>query len=1150
MIVTLLTLFFTNATIIQDITFDKEMLIITKQNEYVRISYPGCDFTDEIGAPELPAKAILVALPYGAKILDVRVLSNDAYVFEPAARVSYVHTPVILCRTDIDLVDRPDLTIYDSDELYPGNIVNFIGASDIDNYQLCELIVHPVQYQPRANKIIFSSKITIAIDYEGGIVRTARTGIVAELVINPENVILADPQRSRSMNEYVIITNTTLDTVFQRLADWKTKKGVPAIVRTTNWIYSNYSGEDNPARIRNYLKTLPDSNTKYVLLAGDTGVIPCRFAYAMSCSAFISPGREDTMPADLYYADLQGTWNFDNDGSYGEIEDSINLYPDLYVGRAPVASIAEAQRFVAKILQYERNPNTSYHKKAVLAADVLWSNPYTDQGVHKNQIEQRSIPPDFTVTKLYDSQGTLSPAAVKNSLRLGQSLFNHDGHGWIDVMGAGTGNLRNIDFDTLTNEPYFGICVSIGCWTAAYDYECIAESFVNSQHGGGIAFIGNSSYGWGSPGNPGFGYSDRFDSRVFHSLLVEDNFHIGDALALAKAFFIPYSREKNVYRWHQYQMNLLGDPEMPVYTSTPVSMNISHPQVVPIGTSSILITVKDAVTGEPIKNALVCLMKGSESYGAGHTDASGTIFIPTTPSSAGNMDLTVTAHNYLTIETSIPVITGSYVNYRGWSINDSLGNNDGIANPNEEIYLDVVLKNTGSAAANNVVLVLSTPDPRVTILDSTENIAVINVNDSLYINNAFHIDIDTASNGHGIAFDLEITDAVRTLNYAPTLLIGTPILELDDVYVVNPPSLPGQTKEIRFIINNRGYGCAHHACALLSESDPYISVVQDSAYYGDIPPEVDSIVLGPYTVSISSSIPAGHHPSLTLSFQAVDYSASANYSLIVGSTGFADNLETGSSKWTTGGTSNRWHISTYRCFSATHAWYCGDSTTHRYSNSMNCYIQTLPFMIDHNSSLSFYRWLSVPLYGSDGIYVIVTGNGINDTLDFIGTGGALEERAIQSDWMEEKYSLSDYSPGETLQIRIAFKSDNDGDIGEGFYIDDVNVQNAFVIEVAEHDQNSPNRLFFDIWPNPFRRAVNIHVYQNAQPINSSGTLSIYDCSGRLVNEFAFTVTGELLPITVHWNGTDRAQRPVPAGVYFIQCELAGATAIKKAVLMR
>ncbi|MCK4673771.1 hypothetical protein KAT67_07295, partial [candidate division WOR-3 bacterium] len=787
--------------------------------------------------------------------------------------------------------------------------------------QICELLVYPVQYLPKSKRLIFFSSIKFSVEYEGGIKKRARSNMIKKIVINPEDVTTDLNSRNRAYFEYLIITNPPMDTVFERLADWKTKKGIKTELRTISWILANYSGEDNAACIRNYLKTLPDSSVEYVLLAGDTDIIPCRFAYAMTCSAFLYPGREDTMPCDLYYADLQGTWDLDGDGSYGEIEDSIDLYPDLFVGRAPVNTITEAQKFVEKILIYEKNPDLDYLNNAMFAADVLWWNPYTDQGIHKNKIEEESFPPYFEITKLYDSQGTLSPSAFKNALRQGQGLTNHDGHGWIGTMGAGTGYLHNIDFDTLTNAPKYGILASIGCWTSAFDFNAIGESFVNSPNGGGIAFIGNSSYGWGSPGNPGFGYSDRFDSRIFYSLLKENNFYLGAALSLSKAYFIPYSREKNVFRWHQYQLNLLGDPGMLVWTDVPETLKVSYPQSIPLGSSRILITVKDKNSNAPIKNALVCLMKGSESYASGHTDASGSIFLDATPSSSGSFDLTVTAHNYIIVETTIPAISGSYVNYLGWIIDDTSGNSDGIANPNENILLPTTIKNCGNTTANNIQLKLRSSDAFVTIQDSTESLASLAAGDSIVINDAFEISIGAATNGHGISFDLEITDASQTLNFNPIILVGTPVLSIDMVVIAQPPAMPGDTESISINISNTGYGYAHNTYALLSESDPYVTILTDSVFFGEIPPETTQIILGPFELHISSSIPPAHHPGFTLDIIADDYATSEGFLLIVGETGFSDDMESGSNLWTTGGTNNLWHISTTRYFSPTHSWY-------------------------------------------------------------------------------------------------------------------------------------------------------------------------------------------------------------------------------------
>ena len=44
---------------------------------------------------------------------------------------------------------------------------------------------------------------------------------------------------------------------------------------------------------------------------------------------------------------------------------------------------------------------------------------------------------------------------------------------------------------------------------------------------------------------------------------------------------IAYSREANVYRWHQYELNLLGDPEMPVWTDIPRVLTVTLPHSVP-----------------------------------------------------------------------------------------------------------------------------------------------------------------------------------------------------------------------------------------------------------------------------------------------------------------------------------------------------------------------------------------------------------------------------------------------------------------------------------------------------------------------------------------------------------------------------------------
>lgn len=1134
-----------NSTTIHDIAVNNNDLVLQTDMEYTKIMMKDYELSDQIGAPELPVKALRIALPYGAQITGIEIINEESTELAGEFLPRFVQPPYILSLKNVEKLAQADQAIYSSDTPYPENILQFKGSSVYDNYQICELVFYPVQYLPQSKKLRIYKSIKFSVTYEGGQKQLATSNRLKEIVINPEAVIQTQESRQVGYFVYLIITNSQMETAFQTLADWKTKKGIKTEIRTVSWILANYTGEDNAAAIRNYLKTLPDSNVQYVLLGGDTDVIPCRFAFAMACSAWIYPGREDTMPSDLYYGDLQGTWDYDNDGSYGEIEDSIDLYPDLIVGRAPVNNVSEAQTFVSKVLVYEKTPDLSYQDNAMFSADVLWSNPWTDMGVHKNKIEAESFPGWYTITKLYHSQGNLSPAAFKNALRQGQGLTNHDGHGWINSMGAGTGYLHNADFDTLTNAPKFGVMASIGCWTTAYDFNCIAESYINSPNGGGVIFFGNSSYGWGSPGNPGFGYSDRFDSRLFYCLLQEDQFHAGSMLASCKIHFIPYSREKNVYRWHQYQLNLLGDPELPIWTDIPETLTVAAPQSIPQGNSRILVTVKDKLTETPIKGALVCLMKGSESYAAGYTDAAGTIFLNASATSTGDFDLTVSTHNYIPQESTIPVVNGSYVNYLGWGIEDSLGNSDGIANPNEDIFLDIIIKNNGNATSNNILLTLRSQDPFTSIGDSTESLGSLNVGDSVYISNAFYISVGAATNGHGIHFDLEVIDDARTLNYKPTLLIGTPVFSFEELIISEPPAMPGDTEAVYLEVMNSGYGYVHTPFITLFTTSSYITILDDSCSCADIPPESSEIV-GPFNLVISPSCPSGTLIPLDFTIQAETYVHNDVLNILVGQTGFSDDMESGSSLWTTAGTNNLWHISTRRNFSPTHAWYCGDEDSGLYVHNMDCYIQTIPFMINANSILKFYRWFSVPLYGTDGIYVIIMGNGFADTLDFIGTGGALGDRGIQSEWFEQKYELSSYPTGDTIQVRIAFVSDGGDGVGEGFYIDDFNAEHVTFIE--EYTPKTVSADLLAIYPNPFRNKTDItfSIGQNA----GCRELKIYDATGRLVKNLELPTPYSLHSMLTTWDGTDELNRKVPAGIYFVQLETDAHCLTRKAILLR
>ncbi|HIE05452.1 MAG TPA: T9SS type A sorting domain-containing protein, partial [bacterium (Candidatus Stahlbacteria)] len=783
-----------------------------------------------------------------------------------------------------------------------------------------------------------------------------------------------------------------------------------------------------------------------------------------------------------------------------------------------------AQAFVDKTITYESSPSSGYVTSAMFAAEYLW--PGTDSGLSKDKIGNESFPGYYTLTKLYERLGNESPQAVINAIEQGQEFMNHCGHGWIDVMSCGTGSLRNSHMDGLYNPGKFGVFYSIGCWTTAYDYDCIAEHFIFNPNGGGIGFIGNSSYGWGSPGNPTFGYSDRFDQRFYHEIFIEDHHRLGEALARDKIHYIPYSREKNVYRWHQYQLNLLGDPSVMVYTEEPKALIVDVPDSLPVSSSGVIVTVRDG--NSPIEGGFVSLRKGGEWLSRTETDREGKAVIAYQFQTTGQCTLMVSAHNYLPGEKVITVFSAPFPNPVSYLYDDRLGNNDSIPNPNETIYFTPTIKNEGGQATQSLDLTLRIGDPDITVQDSTESTGPLNPGEEVILTDGFQFDVGSVNNGHTGYFELEIQSGSRNYRYTIPIQIGLPVFEITKIRFLDPPPMPGDSDDVRIYLKNEGLGYGHSSYAQFSTSDPELTLYTDSIYLGEVPP--DGELMKDLPIGISSSCPLGHIGMIITTFQAQGYTGIDTIAFVVGETGFVDSMESGPGKWHSGGSNNLWHLTEYRSHSPTHSFYCGNESNHQYVNNMDCYIETDPIILDQDYELRFWRYFITTIYGTDGLYVIIRNNNSSDTLDFIGSGGALEGKEIPGDWFEEVYSLSKYQLGDTIRLRLSFVSDSDGDVAEGFYVDDVYIGPKLPGVQAGIDDRGKQNL---IRPNPFSDLLLINLRSD-------------ECEISLINSLGQTL--QTVKPKARFAMIDT--KGLPSGVYFIRIEDSEETTIRKVVKIR
>ena len=316
--------------------------VITPENEITFSQKNGYDviqienqggIIDSVGAPQIPFKEFKYLIPYDVEVENLIINSfNEVeiegsyylYPTQPEYPLDYGPDPPFM---------EPDSVIYHQTEKYPFIKAELIVQNTSFGYKIATIRFYPIRYVPAQIKLYRLSTIDFTLVYatiqildelpERRSSRSQKTveAFIKSLVENPDdfgivtggpNQIVEESSETENLEltpfptlegdivDYLIITNDSLTEEFQRLADWKTKKGVPTLVVTVDWITANYPGCDTAEKIRNYLK---DVNRKwaliYVLLGGDVNVVPARYSYSYSFG-----GNRVT---DLYYTDLAKT---------------------------------------------------------------------------------------------------------------------------------------------------------------------------------------------------------------------------------------------------------------------------------------------------------------------------------------------------------------------------------------------------------------------------------------------------------------------------------------------------------------------------------------------------------------------------------------------------------------------------------------------------------------------------------------------------------------------------------------------------------------------------------------------------------------------------------------------------------------------------
>ena len=545
----------------------------------------------EPGLPSLPIEGCYLLLPYHTSIETITATPSNMISLGKEYLIKPGSYPVPLSQKEQvpPLVINPQ--IYSIETQYPGKLYTEIGTYICKGYPILVLQLHPIQYIPNTGELLYTPTIEITLTLSEdkansfsprGLTRDINT--VKKKIDNPYTLTTYPQQQTLYSDpyDYLIITTNELQQGFAPLKTFHDQRGIKTTIKTLHDIGLT-PNKITPEDIRTYItKEYKNHGIEYVLIGGDADIVPAPMLYVSGLDEE-KWFYETILPADHYYACLDGTYNYDQDDRPGEPTDGdqgtdVDLYAELSIGRASVSDLTEVGYFVQKTISYlSTSRSDPYTDVYLLAGEYLgdygiasWGGNYLDLLIDDSTEDGYSttgIPSDtYDIVKLYDREQTWNANNIIDAINNGVHIINHDGHSNYGYNMKMSSNYVSM----LTNTDYC-FSYSVGCMAGGFDdpneYDCFAEYLTVKTNHGAFAAIMNARYGWFwsySTDGDGTRYTREFWDSVFgESTPVisaanqdskEDNIHLID---------------RSCMRWTFYELNYFGDPTIAFHISNP-----------------------------------------------------------------------------------------------------------------------------------------------------------------------------------------------------------------------------------------------------------------------------------------------------------------------------------------------------------------------------------------------------------------------------------------------------------------------------------------------------------------------------------------------------------------------------------------------------
>lgn len=1121
----------TLSVVSQDVTH-LEMKNIISGFDYKTMSTEGGLFTEfyshansfsgKTGEPRIPVLRKLIEVPLGAELVIEGITYSKRTINLGDEGIIYPLFPVQLPVPKNG--DNPppfqfNEQAYNLDHFYGNELVQVEDKGLLRAQRLALVTISPYQYNPVTNTLVIFDNVQFDVVFKGGNIAAtqelkAKTwspyfGSHYDQAINARSFNTKDPLSSYPVT-YVIISDPMFQDQLVPFVEWKTKKGFKVI--------EGYVGDpevgSTTTSIKAFIKDLYDNPAagftppSFVLFVGDTQQVP------------VFNGTAGSHVTDLYYCEYTG-----------------DDFAEIYYGRFSAQTTAQLQPQIDKTLMVEQYtmPDPTYLNEVVMVAGMdgthgyNWGNGQITYGVENYFNEDHGV---SSYTYLYPNSGS-NAALIRQEISEGVAYANYTAHcsqsGWADPSFSVS------DIPSLQNEGMYYLSVGNCCLSNAFDSnECFGEALLRAEGKGAVAHIGgtNSTY-WDEDYYWGVGVGtinqippsyDESTLGAYDCLFHENGEEFSDWCAATGQMIFAGNRavsegspSSSTYYWEIY--SVMGDPSLAMYISEGSIIDVTYDALMPLGSTEF------TVSTEPY--AYVAISREGELFGSALADATGQAVVVMDPpiSVPGQADLVVTkqfGQPYMG-EVLVASPEGPYVLMSSYLIDDSEGNNNGLADYSETINLNIELNNVGNSEATGVTATLTSASGDITITSGSHTWGDIAVHGTSMETAAFTFDVNTlVEDGEIAEMNLQIKDSndeiwnskINVALHAPVLNIGNISINDETGGDGNGRLDAGETADIIVGVNNIGSADIASIAVMLSSSSTGVTINTAEG-------TIDAITAGGndeviFSISVNNDVTVGTVIEMDLTASAMGYNAEKAFMPKVGL--IMEDFETGdfsSFNWSMG--DFPWTVIDGGSIVGE---YCAKSAEISDSQTTDL---TLTIDVLAADTIKFYAKVS-----SEANY---------DWMRFYIDGVKKGEWSGTVDWTEVKYPIS----VGVHELKWTYEKDvsvsNDSDCGWIDYI----IFPAISDYVGVNDFMSIGEDNISVYPNPFNNTTRISYTLDK---DSDVSIMVYNAVGDVVeiienasNRRAGTYTHEF-----NADGLDN-------GIYFCVFASEGKMITKKLVVV-